>query len=417
MSDNESAVADNLLTARSTFRSNVERVDRHSVSGWAFDPSEPDARIRIEVSANGRVIGRVLADRYRVDLEKAGIGDGLHGFLLVLPDTIATDIDYEIKILRESDGAQLRGSPAVLAPTEQSPTLPRVKTKADIINLLAWKYGLTTYLEISSATTGLRFGEIDREPLKLCHRIVYNCPSAFDDGQEVTWQSPDTHLDSILPQVFRAGFSYDLVLVDSFHTLTCSARDLSLARGLLSERGVIVMHDTAPPSVDVTVPEFIEGPWAGQSYVALVDFLLSHPEIGVYVVDVDWGVAVIGSQNAKPLNISSALSSAWRTLADNTEDRFGFFSTHRRELLNLVSIDEFRSLERLRVAETASRQFLELFPAGRTYDHDQRPDFLRDLARVHLLLGNATEGRRLLEAALAERSDAPYTRELLAKLP
>ena len=57
-----------------------------------------------------------------------------------------------------------------------------------------------------------------------------------------------------------------------------------------------------------------------------------------------------------------------------------------------------------------------MFPPGRPYSGDRRPDFLRDLARVYIAMGDKVEARRLLEMALAERPSGGFIRKLLEGL-
>jgi len=221
-----------------------------------------------------------------------------------------------------------------------------VGTKVEIINLLIGKYGFTSYLEIAAPTTGFLFGQVARQGLERCDRIVYCCPPDFDDGERIVWRSETASLDAIAAELVRAGRRYDIVFVDSHHTYECSARDLAFAFSLVSDRGLIVMHDAAPPALATTTPDFIAGDWTGQSYAALVDFLLLHPERPVYVVDIDWGVAVIGSAAGAPATAGEA-ASAWRQLPDDYSTRFAFFEANRAALLNLCSVGDFLRRERL----------------------------------------------------------------------
>jgi hypothetical protein len=290
-----------------------------------------------------------------------------------------------------------------------------VRNKVDIINLLIHKYSYTSYLEISTPTTGRRFAEIDRASLEHCHRILYRCGPKFDDGHEVTWRSADKTLETAFAEASIAARPYDVVLVDSFHTYACSARDLSLALSLASSGGIVVMHDASPPTQDLTTPEFIKGPWCGQSYAALIDLLLRRPSLEVYVVDVDFGVAVLRSDSRARHTISGPLAAAWTAIGDDPARRFAFFQAHRQELLNLIGVEEFLRREGFPGA-LGTQAFLELFPPGRRYDADRRPDFLRDLACTHLKLGNRDEARRLLEAALTERPGGAYIKQLLEKV-
>ena len=59
----------------------VGQVHADQLFGWAFDSECPHAHLQVEVFCDGRHLGSMLADVYRVDLERAGIGDGDHGFV------------------------------------------------------------------------------------------------------------------------------------------------------------------------------------------------------------------------------------------------------------------------------------------------------------------------------------------------
>ncbi|HWB49091.1 MAG TPA: Hint domain-containing protein [Stellaceae bacterium] len=99
-------------------RGYVDLVDHNRIKGWAFDPAEPEAAVTVAVLANGLVIARLVADRYREDLEQAGIGDGYHGFDWNIPGGLSTSTRQKIEIRHETDGSPLPGSPVVLRPVE-----------------------------------------------------------------------------------------------------------------------------------------------------------------------------------------------------------------------------------------------------------------------------------------------------------
>ncbi len=111
--------------------------------------------------------------------------------------------------------------------------------KYDIINALITKNKYAKYLEICTPNSGLRFGYIDRKPLRWRHRLVYRCPAGFDDGLEITFRSQDESIGQLLDP----ALPYDLIFVDSFHTLECSLSDLMLALDLLRPGGTIVVND------------------------------------------------------------------------------------------------------------------------------------------------------------------------------
>lgn len=74
--------------------------------GWAQDLSAPETPVTLEILHDGSVIGHILANRYRADLRKAGIGSGCHAFDLLLPPLPGT-----ITLRRPTDGATI-GAPA-----------------------------------------------------------------------------------------------------------------------------------------------------------------------------------------------------------------------------------------------------------------------------------------------------------------
>ncbi|MDI4639962.1 glycosyltransferase family 4 protein [Rhodoblastus acidophilus] len=84
------------------------------VEGWAWDDDQPEAPVSIIVLANGAVVGRCLANRFRRDLLDAGIGDGRRAFSLPFRKRLPGGERYTVEVRREEDGALLPGSPKVI---------------------------------------------------------------------------------------------------------------------------------------------------------------------------------------------------------------------------------------------------------------------------------------------------------------
>ena len=70
----------------------VDRITGECVAGWAQNLDHPEAPVCLDVVAGGLLLGQVLANGYREDLEQAGMGSGCHSFeflcrrnLLLLP--------------------------------------------------------------------------------------------------------------------------------------------------------------------------------------------------------------------------------------------------------------------------------------------------------------------------------------------
>jgi VCBS repeat-containing protein len=92
-------------------RGHIDRVRAGSIAGWAQNTDAPEAPVCLDILAEGKVIGRVLANGYRDDLKRAGLGSGHHAFAFVPPPGVALD---SIEVRRSLDGASLgssRGTP------------------------------------------------------------------------------------------------------------------------------------------------------------------------------------------------------------------------------------------------------------------------------------------------------------------
>jgi hypothetical protein len=106
------------------------------INGWAFDPSQPNVPVWLEVLVNDGVIGRVLADKHRPDLAQSGINSGYQGFALWLQHGLSPLARHVIRVRRAADGCELPGSPRVLEARDvpdflRSPELvPALRTAA-----------------------------------------------------------------------------------------------------------------------------------------------------------------------------------------------------------------------------------------------------------------------------------------------
>src|ERR1700722_18909856 len=91
-------------------------VSRTVISGWAQDSDQADMPISLLVMDNDELIGRVLANQYRADLENAGIGNGRHAFELRITAGLSFLTWHVIRACREEDGLDISNSPTVLEP-------------------------------------------------------------------------------------------------------------------------------------------------------------------------------------------------------------------------------------------------------------------------------------------------------------
>jgi hypothetical protein len=226
--------------------------------------------------------------------------------------------------------------------------LPMLKrwTKANLINRIAKLRGYRSYLEISTAYSGFRYRQIDRDILTTCHRLMYQCPSEHSDGMPIDFRSADLDIAECLREVQMRGCSYDIVLVDSWHEYATSRRDLIEALGLIAEGGTVVVHDCLADRERTAQPTFTPGDWRGVTYKAYLDFVLAQSTVDYRTVDIDCGCGIIRKRalRAAPSDERRALQEEWAAIGDDYSAAFRFMREHRL-LWNLVELKDFFSEE------------------------------------------------------------------------
>lgn len=103
-------------------RGNLEKVTSETIAGWAQDASRPQDPLSLIITNNDKFVGRVVADRYREDVE-AHIGNGHHGFEFALSHALSPFERHVIRVFYEVDETDIPGSPLTLEPIEQRNTL------------------------------------------------------------------------------------------------------------------------------------------------------------------------------------------------------------------------------------------------------------------------------------------------------
>jgi glycosyltransferase involved in cell wall biosynthesis len=89
----------------------IDEADRGRIRGWARNPSFPDASVSLLVTADDRLLDRVIANFYRPDLERFGIGHGKFGFEVVFNPPLLSTRSWVIHVRSEFDGLDVPGSP------------------------------------------------------------------------------------------------------------------------------------------------------------------------------------------------------------------------------------------------------------------------------------------------------------------
>ena len=119
--------------AETTLQGFIEEVTRERINGWVHDTEAAQTRVTLLVTANDKLLARILADRLRPDVRDAGIGDGRYGFDLEIKGLSPFET-YVIAVQRESDMAHLDRSPITLEPAVQFDAAFRAQCAALLAN-------------------------------------------------------------------------------------------------------------------------------------------------------------------------------------------------------------------------------------------------------------------------------------------
>lgn len=192
----------------------------------------------------------------------------------------------------------------------------------DIINYLIEKYKLVNYLEI-----GVFKGENIRE-IKATHK------DGVDPGVE-GYTPPEVNYPMTSDAFFELikghdEIKYDIIFIDGLHHAEQVEKDIQNSLNHIVEGGFIVLHDCNPVSYEAQLVPRETIAWNGDTWKAFVDFKVHYPEMKCCVVDTDFGVGVIkvGEQIC--------------TLQYNFWD-WEYFDSNRKQLLNLITWDEFKA--------------------------------------------------------------------------
>lgn len=130
---------------------------------------------------------------------------------------------------------------------------------------------------------------------------------------------------------------FDIIFIDGLHLCEQVNRDLENSFKHLNKGGTIVVHDTNPPSEFCAKEEPyynapINGYWTGDVYKSIIKLRENKSNIEIFTVDTDWGVTVITEGHSKKII--------------NPEYSYEYFERNKKEILNLISIEEFMNYKK-----------------------------------------------------------------------
>lgn len=199
-------------------------------------------------------------------------------------------------------------------------------TRTDVLNHLIERHSLKWYLEIGIQNPSQNFDKINCE-----YKVsVDPDPKAKAEYKMIS----DDFFYSYPIACELSGYDprFDCVFIDGLHAAEQVKKDFENALKILTPNGFIVLHDCNPEKEEHTiVPRPTKtGHWNGDVY----KFAIAFHDCGFdrYTVDVDNGCMVYHHKNKR-----------WR-FTNVSQIPWHFFDRNRKELLNLISWDEFIKL-------------------------------------------------------------------------
>jgi len=192
-----------------------------------------------------------------------------------------------------------------------------------IINYLIEKYGLQNYLEI---------GVFQGENIRLINAPHKDGVDPGAEGYvvpEVNYAiTSDAFFDLIKE---HEDIKYDIIFIDGLHHSDQVEKDIKNSIRHIVDGGFIILHDCNPVSYDAQLVPRQTIAWNGDVWKAFVECKLNMRGFEFCVIDTDFGVGVIRTTTDKT-----------HSFQPDTID-WNNFDANRKELLNLITWDEFKT--------------------------------------------------------------------------
>src|ERR1700719_770372 len=96
------------------FEGSLDKVEVGTLGGWAWDKTQPNTAIKVEIYDGATLLACGTADGFRADLKSAGKRDGKHAFNYSLPQTLRDGQSHTISVKYFRTDSELPGSPKTL---------------------------------------------------------------------------------------------------------------------------------------------------------------------------------------------------------------------------------------------------------------------------------------------------------------
>lgn len=186
-------------------------------------------------------------------------------------------------------------------------------TTQDIINYLVKIKGYSRFLEIGVRHNGNKMS-------------IDHIECEYKDGVDImpgrgNYTMTSDQFFKIIPD----SQMYDIIFVDGDHEKTQVLKDIENSLKHLNEGGTILCHDINPPKEFYLASRYCNNCWE-----AWAELRSTRSDLEMYALNIDLGPGIIrvGTQE---------------TYKDKIEFSWEYLNTNRAQLLNEISLDEFKT--------------------------------------------------------------------------
>lgn len=189
--------------------------------------------------------------------------------------------------------------------------------RTDILNFLIKNNNYKNYLEIG-VEEGINFEAIQLAPE---NKI------GVDPDKKSKANVLNTS-DEFFIFAKKIGLKFDIAWIDGLHVKEQVIKDIENALDCLNDGGIVCAHDMLPINEIMQRPVREQDIWTGNCWQAFVELRKTRSDLEMYVVNTDWGVAII-RKNSQIL------------LDTDLEINYENFLNNKQDWMNIKSIDEF----------------------------------------------------------------------------
>ncbi|HJQ27421.1 MAG TPA: hypothetical protein VKA60_26285 [Blastocatellia bacterium] len=205
-----------------TFEGFHDIADCNGIVGWAWDSSQPNTVIFVDIYADGVVFATVPADQFRQDLVDAGKGNGYHGFSIATPESLKDGAAHQIRVRIAGSNIDLYNTPKTITCSQHQ--YEGFHDIADCTGIVGWAWDANqpntpinvdvhidghAYVDIQAPANQFRQDLVDAGKGNGVHGFSFPTPNSLKDGH---------------PHSIRITFSgTNIDLYNTPKTITCAA--------------------------------------------------------------------------------------------------------------------------------------------------------------------------------------------------